>query len=453
MTSPRSDSKIAVKRTAATVLNTAVIVASGPIFGEASVQASGNVRPVGALTRVAGLSLFQRTVLTLQRAGMTQLFVLADQDEDALRRGLSEDRRVTALVRWIPVREFPPGDIRTWEALAADIRGVCLVVGVHAVFSPGLVEDLRREVQDGRSLLAVTYLSEPRTRSQVFADMLVLPVSLLGGSGNPPVTMPDEHPLRMIMTQASASGRLRTIVTAMDSSGWYRPVREVADVREAERLLFQSLKNDQEGFVDTYFNRKVSGALTRLFVGLRWSPNVITVLSILIGLAAAASFSLGTYVAGVMGALLFQLSAIVDCCDGELARLTFRESRFGEQFDLIGDNVVHMAIFAGMAWAVYKQTQSWVPLALGGAAMVGNGLSLSFVTRIKARLAQKSWSDPEQATRSNFILRNVASRDFSVIVLLFALMNGLGWFLWLAAIGSNLFWMFTVWATGSRAER
>ncbi len=185
MTSPRSDSKTAVKGTAATVLNTAVIVASGPIFGEvpASVQASGNVRPLGALTRVAGLSLFQRTVLTLQRAGMTRLFVLADQDEGALRRGLSEDHRVTALVRWIPVREFPPRDIRTWEALAADIQGVCLVVGVHAVFSPGLVEDLRREAQDGRSLLAVTYPSEIRTRSQVFADMLVLPVSLLSGSG------------------------------------------------------------------------------------------------------------------------------------------------------------------------------------------------------------------------------------------------------------------------------
>ena len=48
-----------------------------------------------------------------------------------------------------------------------------------------------------------------------------------------------------------------------------------------------------------------------------------------VGLLAAVGFGLGTYTAGIVAALLFQLAAIIDCCDGEVARLTFTESAFG----------------------------------------------------------------------------------------------------------------------------
>ncbi len=208
---------------------------------------------------------------------------------------------------------------------------------------------------------------------------------------------------------------------------------------------------DLDGFVDRHFNRKISGPLTRLFLHLGLSPNTITILSLLIGLAAAGSFALGTYVAGIVGGLLFQLSAIVDCCDGEVARLTNRQSPFGAQLDIAADNVVHMAIFAGIAWGLFLHTGSgsgsWLPLALGGAAVLGNGFSFWMVSRAKARRDRQAWADPIQAARTEFLLKNVASRDFSVVVLLFALLDGLPWFLWLVAIGINVFWIITAWVS------
>ncbi|MGH7168625.1 MAG: hypothetical protein ACREII_08845, partial [Nitrospiraceae bacterium] len=52
-------------------------------------------------------------------------------------------------------------------------------------------------------------------------------------------------------------------------------------------------KTDLDGFVDRYFNRKVSASLTPLFLRTGLSPNAITVLSMVIGLLAAASFGVG----------------------------------------------------------------------------------------------------------------------------------------------------------------
>jgi len=131
-----------------------------------------------------------------------------------------------------------------------------------------------------------------------------------------------------------------------------------------------------DGIVDRYLNRKVSVVLTRLFLRLGLSPNAVTVLSLVIGLLAAAAIAVGSYAAGILGSLLFQLSAIIDCCDGEVARLTHTESAFGEQLDLVADNIVHIAVFAGVAWAVYLREAALNPLVLGAAAVLGIYLML-----------------------------------------------------------------------------
>ena len=50
-----------------------------------------------------------------------------------------------------------------------------------------------------------------------------------------------------------------------------------------------------------------------------------------------------------------------------------------------------------------------------------------------------------QAAWSDFMLKNVASRDFSVIVLIFAVIGKLDWFLWIAVIGSVVFSLLMLW--------
>lgn len=434
-------------------LDTAILLATSSMADDRQ-SLSRNIDPIGPLTPVGGLPLFLRTVLTLQRAGVTNLVILSGAEEESLKRLLRMDARIVAVVRWMPMREFPIDDPQTWEMLGRDVQGACLVIGAQTVFSRGLIEQFRQHVQtDDRQRVVVTICAAEKPAHPESAEMMVVPASLLGGAAWR--TAPTRHgtPLHFIRAQAVAEGRLHIIPNCVEASQWCQTLRTFETVRETELRLLQSSKGSYDGVIDTYFNRKVANGLTRLFVKAGWSPNAITTLSVVIGLLAAALFAQGAYFAGIVGALLFQLSAIVDCCDGDVARLTFQESRFGERFDLIGDNVVHMAIFGALGWAGYANGGGELFLGLGFLAMIGNGLSVWFVTRMKERDIRQGGINPIQVARSEFIVKQIVSRDFSIVVLFFALVNLLGAFLWLAAIGSNVFWMMTAWITRSPSLR
>ena len=458
------------KQTGLQGLSTAILLPSVSLFGEPSGLYADEVGP---LTSVVGIGLFQRTVLTLQRAGIRQLMVLVGPEEDQLKQALGKGPRLTIPVRWMPIREFPLDDPRTWETLAAEVRGFCLLSGVQGVFPSPLIESLRHEVQEGQAIVVARADSErdrqPRRSSLrvkvqagrlrsitsrqddaalVATDLVVLPASFMSVAAQVDVVL-GTLPIRRWLERAAVDGHVRVLSTETNQSHWYQDVRDAADVQAAEKKLFNSLKGEFEGFVDRFFNRKVSRWFTRIFLAAGLSPNAITILATLVGLVAAAGFGVGTYSAGIVAVLLFQLAAIIDCCDGEVARLTFTESPFGAWLDIAMDNVVHMAIFVGIAVGSYLRVAggdgAWVPLALGSAAVLGNGLSFWLVTRAQKIKSESGWKTSVQAAWSDFMLKNVASRDFSVIVLIFAVIGKLDWFLWMAAIGSVVFSLLMLW--------
>ena len=452
--------RVEIQGLATAILLPSVGVFSGPIGTQ--------VDDVGPLTSVVGIGLFQRTVLTLQRSGIRQLIVLSGSEEEQLKQALGKGPRVTIPVRWMPIREFPLDDPRTWEALAAEVNGFALVASVNSVFSRGLIERLRREVQDGQAIVVSqasqgqvdqfmvqslrakvrsdrsTIFAPPRFDSPALrvAELVVVPASLMS-TANQAVSEKGSPPIRQWLERAATDGRVHVVSAEAKQGNWYQPVRTLSDVQAAEKKLFNSLKGEFEGFVDRYFNRKVSRWFTRLFLTMGLSPNSITVLAGLVGLLAAAGFGMGTYSAGIVAALLFQLAAVIDCCDGEVARLTFTESPLGAWLDIVVDNIVHMAIFAGIAVGLYTtylgQADDWVPLALGTAAVFGNGLSLVLVEKAQKIKTVSGWSTPAHAAWADMMLKNVASRDFSIALLGFALFDQLNWFLIFAAVGALLF--------------
>lgn len=461
-------------------LATAILLPSATLFSGERVRTVGSAGP---LTQVVGIGLFQRAVLTLQRAGIRQLIVLAGGEEEQLKQALSRGPRVTIPVRWMPVREFPLDDPRTWEALAAEVHGCCLIASITSVFSRPLIESIRRTSHSGEALLVAQPVDKEGCRPGyvpvsvrgerllgfaapsgepvqcVASEMVVVPASVMQGRearGLAGAAVPVRHWLE----RAAIDGRARVLMTGRHPAEWYQDVRTEADVPLAERRLLSSLKGEFEGFVDRYFNRKLSRWFTRLFLGLGLSPNAITMVATAVGLGAAAGFGLGTYGAGIAAALLFQLAAVIDCCDGEVARLTFTESPFGAWLDIAMDNVVHMAIFGGIAVGAYQQAageaHAWVPLTLGAGAILGNALSFWLVNRAQKVKAASRWRTPEHAAWAEFMLQNVASRDFSVVVLIFAVLGKLEWFLWMASAGALVFALLMVWVVRpsaiSRAE-
>src|SRR3954468_23425240 len=76
------------------------------------------------------------------------------------------------------------------------------------------------------------------------------------------------------------------------------------------------------------------------------TPNRLTSLSALIALGAAALFATSHL---VLGALVYQLSFLVDCMDGKVASIRSLRSDWGGFFDVAGDPVRFVVCFVALA--------------------------------------------------------------------------------------------------------
>ena len=126
------------------------------------------------------------------------------------------------------------------------------------------------------------------------------------------------------------------------------------------RLRMANRAND--GFFSVFFLRKFSKILTWVAVKVGATPNQVTLISFAIGLYSAYAFSRGTFWQLFLGAILLQLSIIVDCVDGELARYTRKFSQLGAWLDAVTDRVKEYMVFLGLAIGAEKNGKDlWIP--------------------------------------------------------------------------------------------
>jgi hypothetical protein len=124
--------------------------------------------------------------------------------------------------------------------------------------------------------------------------------------------------------------------------------REAASVPDDRVAQLQANRAD-DGFYSTFVVRRMSKPLTRVALRLGWTPNAITLISFAVGIAAALAFAGGSRWALVLGAVLLQLSLVIDCVDGEVARATRRFSALGAWLDASTDRVKEFLAYAGLA--------------------------------------------------------------------------------------------------------
>jgi len=90
------------------------------------------------------------------------------------------------------------------------------------------------------------------------------------------------------------------------------------------------------------------------------TPNQVTLLAMVAGVIAGLFLMAGDRTSIFIGALLFQLSQVLDCVDGQLARRKNMRSAFGRMIDGAGDYIVGIAVFGGIAyrlWSRYEEVQ------------------------------------------------------------------------------------------------
>ena len=368
---------------------------------------------------VGGLSLVERAVLAAQRAGVPRSVVVGTEEQDASMAARLRTRGAdVSFADWSAFQrlDFPDGVLLIRNDVLVEPRALVM-----------LLDSSRTD--DVRSLLvAGGSASDP--------DLAIVPASaatvLAGANGA------DD----LLGHVARIGPRCEVSLAPF----FCRRLEPDSDLAEVETAYIRH-QNGRESFF-TKKIRKFSVPLSRVLVRHGVSPNQVTLMGLVLAVCAAAAVSVDVYVASLAGALLYYASMILDCSDGEVARLSFRDSAFGAWFETVVDYLTYFLLLGGLVLASQRRGNDNFVLEAAIVALAGSVIVVAVAAYLRQRVAGK---DPGQfddasaaALRSSTKFHRFARwgrqwikrSTIAHLVVAFAIVNQLSMLIYLWAFGA-----------------
>jgi phosphatidylglycerophosphate synthase len=384
---------------------------------------------------LGGLPIGERIVRAAARAGYTRVVVWAPRQQpgwETLARRMRSTVAVSAAhdsaAWWMELRSLDPK------------QPVTLVApGVFA--SPPILEAARELAPVDPHMFADPNSEAKLPPTGVFRT---LPEHLISPG---PLAAQLAHRRRPLLTREIATGPALSV-----------RVSEFKELGVAERRMRESIFKPTDGRLGR-FNRRMSIPVSvALIRWSRFSPHAMTVLIMILGLYAGWLFSHGNYATGLLAALLSLIASILDGCDGELARLQYKESAFGCWLDTLGDYTYYLAIFTGLTIGTVRQT-GWLGFWwIGGALLVGSLLTFALLILLRDRITRGRPERLRSTTKAHFYatgkpwaryvvqLSTCATRaTMPYGILAFAIAGVLPAVLVIGAIGAQIYWISLAW--------
>lgn len=125
-----------------------------------------------------------------------------------------------------------------------------------------------------------------------------------------------------------------------------------------------SLKSiETENYLDRVFYRPIGYKIAKSLVGTSITPNIITIISIFVGVAAGIFWYFPYSVSfALLGILSLILANILDCVDGQLARLTGIKSEVGRILDGVAGDIWFVFIYIAFIYRSSAQldVSAWI---------------------------------------------------------------------------------------------
>ncbi len=362
-----------------------------------------NKEALSPSAQLGGLSLLQRALLTVRQAGAKACYLLRQ-----------EGRRWS--VTLVEEGKSPLGKV--WE----QEKGHVVVFSLDTLLHPYLLRHIQANPQEIWTL----------RKNEKELALALFPTSLLPRLLSS--LQEGQSPLELDGRKDLWGYEVKTLAL---SDPFFYPLSSPQALKEAEKRLLASLENPRDGFTDTFLYRRLSRPLSRLVAKTSLHPNHITLLFLGLGLLAAPCFALKEPWGPALGSLLLILAVVLDNVDGEVARMKFLASEFGEWLDNTCGTVVYLAVFSGVAAGVWRAEGGEEVGLLGGSLVLGAFFSYPLITWAEKTQERGRWEDRVIGG----MLKALTSHDVVLFLILPALLGRLQWFLWGAAIGAHLFWL------------
>jgi CDP-L-myo-inositol myo-inositolphosphotransferase len=414
-----------------------------------------------------GLPLLARTLFTLERAGISDAYVVLGYEADRIRREMEKIGRLKIRVHWLyNDRWDQPNGLSVLQAESAIDEPFILAMADH-VFDPSVISALQDQgcSIDGVNL-AVDYDVdsvfdlEEATKVQVAnGRILSIGKSLRSYDAIDTGVFLATPALFEAIKKACARGR-KTLsdgileladsglatVTDIGERNWH-DIDTLADAKAAERKLIANVRKPTDGPISRYINRPISISLSKLLVRTGITPNQVSVLGLVVGLGSACLAAVGGYVHLLLSGLLFQLASVLDGTDGEVAKFTFRTSVRGEWIDTICDQISYFAFVVGLIIGVHRSGLPDFYFLWGVVGLVSASASMVAISvyLIRAKTSGSALSVPYGFKRGTGLVSRVlrvlqffGKRDmFAFLAMLLALLGQLPLALPIVGIGAT----------------
>ncbi|MEE2975380.1 MAG: CDP-alcohol phosphatidyltransferase family protein [Thermodesulfobacteriota bacterium] len=142
---------------------------------------------------------------------------------------------------------------------------------------------------------------------------------------------------------SSLNGKVKEII--LDDPPKKISVEEI-NSNAARDFLFNHISKNVSGWVSKNINSKISIPISKILVKMNFHPNWITFFVGCIGISCGFFYASNS---PIVAAIILQISTILDRCDGEVARIRLKESKFGQWFDTALDQISYFSMFVGIS--------------------------------------------------------------------------------------------------------
>ena len=409
----------------------AVILAAG-----AGTRMSGRAagKQHKSLTNLMGMAVIERGIRAMRDSGIERVIIVTGHGADHLRERLGNGRDRGVKIEYVHSADWERGNGASLYAVRHRIRGERFVLAMSDHwYEPALMKRLVTAAEStGGSLLCVDRepenLHDPddatRVRRSVSGNVVEIGKSLDHFDVVDCGVFVLSNKIFSSLERAFADGDYSLTagtryltedfgLGTVDVTGLLWEDIDTKGARVvADHKVRRSLITGDDGLVSHHLNRRISIQLSRLAVRLRMTPNMVSVIAFSLAVMAGISFGFGAL---IPGALMAQLSSIIDGSDGEVARTRFMSSNWGGFLDSMLDRLADSVIYIGIG--VYLINDSGSALTLGIVFIALAGAPFSMMLKDRYRIVTGNpWRSTEADGLSRYMLATRDGRLFLVMI-------------------------------------